>query len=133
MTNRRVKGMDTVLRALDREIDGVKNRTQAGVHKVAFRISEDAGKLVPKEYGDLARSRYVQKSPTKRGVFEVGFSANYAVYVHENHNPKWAGKPRKSGIGVYWGPKGEPRFLYKAVVKAKDYAMAMIANVTKRK
>lgn len=41
----------------------------------------------------------------------VGFEAAYALYVHENKEQRLKGQPRPSGIGVYWGPKGQPKFL----------------------
>lgn len=43
----------------------------------------------------------------------VGYTAAYALYVHENLDPKTMGLsiPRPSGLGVYWGPSGQPKFL----------------------
>lgn len=41
----------------------------------------------------------------------VGYTSNYALFVHENIVQKLAGEPRPSGLGVYWGPAGEPKFL----------------------
>lgn len=41
----------------------------------------------------------------------VGYTAAYALYVHENMEMKLAGEPRPSGLGVYWGPNGGPKFL----------------------
>lgn len=47
----------------------------------------------------------------KAGRVVVGFSAQYALFVHENIEMKWKGKPRRSGIGTYWGPQGQAKFL----------------------
>jgi len=41
----------------------------------------------------------------------VGFTSRYAIYVHENMEPKLKGEKRPSGLGVYWGPSGQPKFL----------------------
>jgi hypothetical protein len=41
----------------------------------------------------------------------VGYTAAYALYVHEMMEPKHLGEPRASGIGTYWGPNGSPKFL----------------------
>ena len=42
----------------------------------------------------------------------VGFTANYALWVHENVEMKWQGLPRrKPAKGVYWGPAGQAKFL----------------------
>lgn len=43
----------------------------------------------------------------------VGFTANYALHVHENMEMAGAGLPRRSGHGFYWDPQGiaGPKFL----------------------
>lgn len=60
----------------------------------------------------------------------VGYTANYALYVHENVEMKWRGFPRNMGIrkgedgiaytgyketgrwrGLFWGPAGQAKFL----------------------
>jgi hypothetical protein len=42
----------------------------------------------------------------------VGYSANYALWVHENMEQKLKGQPRPSGIATYWSPAGTgPKFL----------------------
>jgi hypothetical protein len=49
---------------------------------------------------------------TKESVV-VGFTANYALYVHENIEMKLKGKPRSSGKGKYWDPqeRAQAKFL----------------------
>lgn len=46
------------------------------------------------------------------GSVVVGYTAKYAVFVHENVEAKNIGKnvPRRSGLGTYWNPGG-PKFL----------------------
>lgn len=52
----------------------------------------------------------------------VGYEAEYAAKVHEDIEMKWAGRPRASGIGVYWGPHGQAKFLEKpARENAREY------------
>lgn len=64
-----------------------------------------------KKYGDT-RSEVI-----------VGYEAEYAAKIHEDIEMKWAGKPRASGIGVYWGPHGQAKFLEQpARENAKKYA-----------
>ncbi len=42
----------------------------------------------------------------------VGFTARYAVYVHENTEMVLEGQPRRPpATGVYWGPNGQAKFL----------------------
>lgn len=56
-------------------------------------------------------------------AFEIGFSAPYAIYVHENLEQKWKGRPRRPSPpkkGVYWGPAGGPKYLTRAIAKTKS-------------
>jgi hypothetical protein len=41
----------------------------------------------------------------------VGYEAAYALAVHEDVEMKLRGQPRPSGIGEYWGPHGQAKFL----------------------
>lgn len=43
----------------------------------------------------------------------VGYTASYALYVHENLEMKWKGMPRHNGKGNYWDPqgRGQSKFL----------------------
>lgn len=52
----------------------------------------------------------------------VGYTAYYALYVHENLDPVTMGMsiPRPSGLGVYWGPNGQPKFLEEPFRNNKD-------------
>lgn len=53
----------------------------------------------------------------------VGYEAAYAVAIHEDVEMKMRGQPRPSGIGEYWGPHGQAKFLEQpAREHAKDYA-----------
>lgn len=88
----------------------------AGLFRVGLKIQRQAQEWVPVEYGDLRSSAYTKKVETQRGsTVVVGFAAKHAIFVHENTEMKLAGLPRRSGIGVYWGPHGRPRFLAEAV------------------
>ena len=64
----------------------------------------------------LLKTRFEVKS----NKFSVTFTAPYAVYVHEKIEMVWRGKPRKSGIGVYWGPAGEAKYLENAVRRLRN-------------
>lgn len=46
-----------------------------------------------------------------KGSVRVGYSAPYAGAVHEKVDMVLQGIPRPSGIGVYWGPHGQAKFL----------------------
>lgn len=58
------------------------------------------------------RQRAAAASKDKDPSVVVGYTAAYALYVHENEEAKNEGKPRPSGLGVYWGPSLHgPKFL----------------------
>ena len=81
----------------------------------------------------LAKLRHLAKayadSPNKvQDAVIVGYTAAYALYVHENREMKWRGFPRDrsirkegdiartgysagSGKGLFWGPQGRAGFL----------------------
>lgn len=44
-----------------------------------------------------------------RGI--VGYTAKYALWVHESVGMVLKGLPRPKKRGVYWGPKGQAKFL----------------------
>lgn len=65
----------------------------------------------------------------------VGYTAEYALFVHENKNPKTLGKgiPRRSKLGFYWGPAAPnkmflPKFLEGPARLFKDEIIAVVAN-----
>lgn len=120
-----VKGTEDVLQALNREIYGIHERTLAGLLKGGLIIQRDAQLHVPVEYGVLKQSAYTRPGADKLSV-EVGFSAAYAGYVHENLEMKLKGEPRPSGLGVYWGPRGEARFLANAVERTREKVLKAI-------
>lgn len=100
--------LEEVLRNLNREIDGIKGNTKLGAFKAAKHIQARAVDLTPRDTSNLANSSFAR--PSRRGAL-VGFTAAYALFVHENMEQKLKGLPRSSGRGVYWGPDGQPKFL----------------------
>lgn len=110
-----LKGLETVMKNLNRQLRGVKERTAQGVLAGAREILAEAKRRVPVEYGDLRDSGYVSVSRDERMAVDIGFTAPYALSIHENMEQKLKGRPRPSGIGVYWGPSGQPKFLESAI------------------
>ena len=79
-----LKGMDKVLRNLNKEIKKIENRTQAGVTAAALKVKAESQKLTPVDTGNLKASAYVS-SPAIKNIpsAEIGYTASYAIYVHE--------------------------------------------------
>jgi len=63
----------------------------------------------------------------------VGYTANYALYVHENIQMKLQGQPRPAGQpGVYWGPKGQAKFLEQPARTMRDELARIIREAKKK-
>ena len=111
-----VEGLDD----LNSQLRALAKESPRAVERAAFagglKIQGYAQENVPVEYGPLRASGYTQKIPLGA---EVGFSAEYAIYVHENMEQKLKGEPRPSGLGTYWNPGG-PKFLERAVNENGD-------------
>lgn len=123
----KLDGLDNAMRNLNREISGVRNRTAGGLLRAGGIILAEAKDRVPVEYGDLRDSGYVLLETEELAV-DIGFTAPYALFVHENLEQKLKGKPRPSGIGVYWGPHGQPKFLESAIIDKTEEAVDAVVE-----
>lgn len=121
-----IKGMDKVLQNLNSEIGKIKTKGVAGLLAGGLIVQAGAQKRVPVEYGNLRGSAYTRKAQNNPKAVEVGFGAEYALYVHENLEMAWKGKPRRSKLGVYWGPAGESQFLLKSVRDNKERVLETV-------
>jgi hypothetical protein len=110
-----VRGFDEVMRNLNEQINGIKDRSFAGLMEAGLKIEAGSNERAPREYGNLVGSSYTRKAQDDSLAVEIGYTAAYAVYVHEDLEMNLHGEPRPSGLGVYWGPKGENKFLEKTV------------------
>jgi hypothetical protein len=82
-------GLDEVLRNLNREIKGLEDRTQVGLLKAGFFVEAEATKNAPLFTGNLRGSAYTRNVGIMeggQGGVEVGFEAEYALWVHEIDN-----------------------------------------------
>jgi hypothetical protein len=62
----------------------------------------------------------------------TGFTDATAIYVHENLEMKLQGQPRPSGIGVYWGPHGQSKFLETPFREMKDELLDTVRDGLRR-
>jgi hypothetical protein len=110
----KIKGFDKVKNNLNKEIKGIKGRTMKGLIESAIIVRVDMDKtppLIPIDTGNLRASWFTVQLRTLKGIgLIMGFSANYAVLVHERvEGAKW-------GDGVVgkvdWNRDGSgPKFL----------------------
>ena len=79
-----VKGLDDVMRNLQRELDGIKDRSRTGFIAAGAFIQGEAMAITPVEFGTLVNSAFsVTTPPGAPIVTTIGYTASYAPYVHE--------------------------------------------------
>ena len=126
-----LEGLERVLENINREIDKKQKQHAAGLWAAGLLVQGRSQKRVPVEHGPLRASAYTRKEGQTAVV--VGYSAAYALAVHENLEQKLKGKPRPSGLGQYWGPSGEPKFLERPFRESKKDILETIASYTRQK
>lgn len=125
-----MEGLEKVLENLNKEVAAIEGRTMKGLLEGGLIVQGESQRRVPVEYGKMRASAYTRRAKDAEGAVEVGYSAAYAVWVHENLEQKLKGEPRPSGLGKYWGPNGQPKFLQTALeVRADDLVKAVAKNV----
>lgn len=110
----KITGFDKVKRNLNKEIQGIKGRSMKGLIESAIIVRVDMEKTPPKipvDTGNLRASWFTTQVRTLKGIgLIMGFSANYAILVHE----RVEGAPWGDGtVGkVNWNRSGSgPKFL----------------------
>lgn len=73
-------------------------------------------------------------SKEANSVVAVGYTANYALYVHEDIEMKWKGLPRrgKNRHGVYWGPHGQAKFLEQPAREMRQVLSDIVVKALQR-
>jgi len=137
-------GLQNVLSNISKEIEGIKNRSLAGLFEAGLKVQALAQKRTPVDSGNLRASAYTRK--TVNGGVEVGFTALYAMSVHEMVGQKLKGQPREdfggtgkgegfgggTGKGKYWD-SGQPKFLESALRDNRKNIVDIIAEHSKIK
>lgn len=94
-----VRGLEEIVSNLNKAVAGIEGATLAGLMEAGLQIEHSAKGRVPVDTGNLKNSGYTRKAG--KLAVEVGFTAFYAVYVHENLDARH--------------PVGEAKFLQNAV------------------
>ena len=122
---------------LKKALGDLKKGGIKGVRLAAAHLKLEAQKKVPVDEGNLKNSAYVAVSVGQQGtVAEVGFTAYYAIWVHEAPMTL-KGLPRQgeNAKGSYWDPQGTAtnQFLLKAFQENHAKIKAIIAASAKLK
>ncbi|CAI1632329.1 TPA: HK97 gp10 family phage protein [Serratia liquefaciens] len=116
----KIKGIKAAQRRLDAVVEDVRTRKAVRAIKSAmFIIGAESALVTPMDTGTLVNSQFQETMINgTRITGRIGYSANYAVYVH-NASGIMKGLPRPNNRGNYWDPSGEPKFLTKAAEKTR--------------
>lgn len=122
-----IKGAEQAKRNMDKFIDDVVNvRAVRAVQSALMIFGAEAAAITPVDTSTLINSMY--RDVVVNGMMvtgRVGYSANYALYVHQASG-KLKGQRRPKGRGVYWGPSGQPQFLNVGIQRGMPDAEAVI-------
>lgn len=132
----KVKGIRQVSRNVNRAIDNIQDRRVVrALTSAMIIISAEAATMVPVDTSKLLNSgfRDIVFNGT-RITGRVGYTANYAMYVHEakgihlgKHTLRPVRKGEKLGSrGYIWDRTGEPKFLEKAADNTVNQVDAVI-------
>jgi hypothetical protein len=119
-----LKGLDAVLRNLNKEIKAIEGRSVKGLGLAVMEIRKDIDTtppLVPVgETGNLRASWFSEPLNLPIGPAVIfGHSANYAVYVHEM-------------LGAHFQrPGAGPKWLQAAIRNSKERTLRIIAENAK--
>lgn len=137
----KVKGIQQAKANLNRIIDDIQGRkVVSGIQSALLIVGAQAAIYTPVDTSTLLNSQFreIMMNGT-RITGRVGYSANYAAYVHAMPG-KLKGQPRAhfgktregqefgggTGTGNYWDPHGEPQFLTKAANETRDQIDAVM-------
>ncbi|MGT5975020.1 HK97 gp10 family phage protein [Escherichia coli] len=124
----KIRGLDQVKQRLNALVGEVQGRKVGRAIKSAmFLIGSDAATMTPvSKTAVLINSQYQEIRINGSLITgRIGYSANYAVYVHEASG-RLKGQPRANGHGNYWDPAAEPNFLRKALEQNRQKAIETI-------
>lgn len=107
MASVRIFGTRTVLANMAARKAQIAAGAEAGLKLAGLHLQRDSQSHVPVEFGPLKASAYTRAiGKGLSTVVEVGYTASYALYVHEQVAMKLKGQPRPSGRGKFWDPQG---------------------------
>ena len=95
----KITGFEKVKANLNKEIQQIKRKSMKGLieSSIIVRVSmEKTPPKIPVDTGNLRASWFTAQTRTLKGIgLIMGFSANYAIYVHENVDANFKGNAAK--------------------------------------
>jgi len=126
----KIRGVQQAKRNLDAVVGDIQSRKAVRAIVSAFGIIGPlaAARTPVGKTSVLINSLFQDiKADGTRITGRIGYSANYALYVHEARGTlKGKPRPASQGGGRYWDPSGEPKFLSRAAEETRDQVDAVI-------
>jgi hypothetical protein len=104
----KMKGLETTLSAFDTKQVQLGKGFKVGLTRAALYLQGASQKLTPVDTGNLRASAFTRVTGDGlKAKAKVGYTAMYALFVHENVEMKLKGQPRPAPHkGSYWDPQG---------------------------
>lgn len=110
-----VLGLDQLKLNLKKRRADLAPAVARGLKLAGLVLQRESQLIVPVDTGNLKASAFTRASGKGfDAVVNVGYTAAYAMYVHENVEMKLKGQPRRPPAkGNYWDPpgRGQAKFL----------------------
>lgn len=128
-----VYGVKDLSSAWKKQKDVMGPKVELGLKTAGLFLQRESQLLVPVDFGVLKASAFTRADGKGFStVVIVGYTAFYAMFVHENVEMKWKGLPRTApSHGNYWDPagRGQSKFL-EAPARDSSRRQAML-NIVK--
>lgn len=132
--NEAVGGVKEFQRMLKLKTAAIGPKLQNGLTIAGLFLQRESQLLVPVDFGILKASAFTRRTGANFAtVVNVGYTAYYAMYVHENVEMKGKGLPRKApSKGNYWDPagRGQAKFLEEPARRLRPQMFAIIKKAT---
>lgn len=115
LTKFTITGMNTVIANMAQSQKNIGEGVSRGLRLAGLALQRESQMVVPVDFGPLKASAYTRaQGKGIDTVVTVGYTAAYALYVHEQVGMKMKGQPRTApSKGNYWDPagRGQAKFL----------------------
>jgi len=102
-----IEGVREVLTKLRLRNERLAKGCNRGLRVAGLALQRESQKMVPVNFGVLKASAFTRANGEGfKTEVDVGYTALYAIYVHEAVGMKLKGLPRPKGRGKYWDPQG---------------------------
>lgn len=133
---RGIQGVDKVISNLRKQRRTLALGVERGIKKAALKLQRESQRLVPVNFGVLKASAFTR---TRGSGWDtqawIGYTAVYAIFVHEAVGMVLKGKPRPKGRGKYWDPqgRGQAKFLEEPARRLRPELLQIIKDSAKIK